>query len=278
MLTRHPDVGDVVRLGPGRRSSAGSRAPRRSSSSAHRRAGRRRVDRRRVWRRSGCPSTSIKPASVDARGSTPYFGVDARRRPAVRQGARRATSAAPTCCSASTARCSPATSATSGRSRRCAAAVEHEALRRARRARPRRAHARALAGVGRRPSPNGVRARLRRDRRPVARPARPGRGHRRGARRRSGTQVAELRAPPHRPPRPAPGQRVPRRRRARSGSSTSASASSPPRTCCWPPTSPSSSLRRASYVGAERAVAPALAHRRRGDAAPGRSTGCTRGR
>ncbi len=69
------DVGDVVRFAPGSRGRVVRRCRR---ARRPRRAGRRRRRRHRSPPASpavGLPLASIEPASVDARGSTPYFAV-----------------------------------------------------------------------------------------------------------------------------------------------------------------------------------------------------------
>ena len=84
-----PGVAGVVRLARRRPSSAGSPAPPCSWRSERRRGDRRREAVVDGLAGVGLPVRQLEPAGVDARGSTPYFGVADGRRRAVRQGARR---------------------------------------------------------------------------------------------------------------------------------------------------------------------------------------------
>ena len=129
----------------------------------------------------------LEPAGVDARGSTPYFGVADRRRRAVRQGARRRRAqrrpAVP-----------PLPPAPAPRPRRREAVLHAAARRRARgprrarRPRPRRAHA-TRCGRSPPPTPTATSSPTRRSRagRSIASTRR---GHRRRAGRRSGASSA----------------------------------------------------------------------------------------
>ena len=118
---RHPLPGHagVVRLAPGlaRRLGGGRRRPRRARRA--RRAARPGSRARPGWRAVGVPLASLDQASVDARGSTPYFGAAADGQKLFVKALGR-TSAAPTCSSAPTGGSTGGTGATSARSPRCA--------------------------------------------------------------------------------------------------------------------------------------------------------------
>ena len=111
----------------------------------------------------------LHPASVDARGSTPYFGA---RRTAPPSSSRRSapTSAAPTCSSACPVGQAAGTSATSARSPRCAAPSSTRPS--SRWPAPTWGAARRACARLRRGRAERLRARLRGDRGPVARPGR----------------------------------------------------------------------------------------------------------
>ena len=207
-----PGLAGLVRLAPGRALRLARAGPPCSSRSARRR---RRPTKAAVVdgprRASGCRSQQLDKAGVDARGSTPYFGVGERRHEAVRQGARRGRAqrrpAVPLL---------PPHPAARLRRReavlhRCGAA---SSTRRSSPWRPRSLGVRTPGAARlRHRRAERLRPRLRGDRGPVARPA--------SSRARSPTTCSAAiwrprrRAPttPHRPPRPAPGQHLPRRRR-----------------------------------------------------------------
>ena len=190
------------RMGRGRRGAGGRRGAVASPDGAGR-------DRRAAPRRSAAARAATRRASTPADRRRTSASATTATRCSSRRSAP--TSAAPTCCSACTGGSSAATSATRSRSRRCAAPSSTRRSSRSRRATcgVRTPRVRAFAS-GR---PERLRPRLRRDRRQIARPRRPGRGHRRRARRRLATRSASCATAPHRPPRPAAGQHLPRRRR-----------------------------------------------------------------
>ena len=243
-LTRFLATADVVRLVASGARRLVRREPPHSSRSAR---PRRRPTARHHRRRARCcrpaAGESIEPASVDARGSTPYFGVGRRRRQAVREGVgpgrAQRRSAVPHLPMAATAR-----------PRRRAAVLVVAACRRARgvrrpgRSRPRHPHA---ARSARSPRPSRTRSSSPTTRSTAGRSTAwtPDADHRRRAARRSGAareHYERTASPTATSGWPTSSSAT----TARCGSSTSASARWPRPICSWPTTSPSSSPRRAS--------------------------------
>ena len=231
--------------GPRSWSSAGAPSRRPTVGRGHRRA-----------RAVGLPVQRLDRAGVDARGSTPYFGVAA-------DGTRLFVKALGTDERSADLLfrlyrgLQPHNLGDERAVQLAAAQRRARGVRRAERVGAGRAHAgaaRVRDGRAER-----LRARLRSDRGQVARSPRS----ERGVRRRAGGDLGSRRpaAPaPDRPSRPPPGEHLPRRRRATPGSSISASARSPPPICCSPPTSPNCWRHRARTSGrSERSPTPLAA-------------------